>query len=92
MISPIVVPDGTPKPPLDGPMDLCTRRRGPARARRMSGSTDGRSTLDLFGKGFVLLRLGKNPPAVDSIVAAAEKRHVPLSVVALDEAGGRERL
>jgi hypothetical protein len=45
----------------------------------------GRSTLDLFGKGFVLLRLGKDAPGADAIVAAAKQRSVPLTVVTLDE-------
>ena len=81
--SPIIVPDGTPKPPLEVMVYDQTARPG-ARAPHV-WLKDGRSTLDLYGKGFVLLRLGKNPPMVDTIVAAAEKRHVPLSVVALDE-------
>jgi hypothetical protein len=81
--SPIVVPDGTPKPPLEVMVYDQTARPG-ARAPHV-WLKDGRSTLDLYGKGFVLLRLGKNPPMVDSIVAAAEKRCVPLSMVTLDE-------
>ena len=40
---------------------------------------DGRSTLDLFGRGFVLLRLGAAPPAADALVAAARERGVPLA-------------
>jgi 2-polyprenyl-6-methoxyphenol hydroxylase-like FAD-dependent oxidoreductase len=81
--SPIVVSDGTPPPPLEV-MDYQQTARPGARAPHV-WLKDGRSTLDLYGKGFVLLRLGKNPPAVEAIVAAAERRHVPLSVLALDE-------
>ena len=81
--SPVVVPDGTPAPPMEVMTYDQTSRPG-ARAPHV-WLKDGRSTLDLFGKGFVLLRLGKNPPAADEIVAAAEQRRVPLSVVALDE-------
>jgi hypothetical protein len=81
--SPIIVPDGTPKPPLEVMTYDQTSRPG-ARAPHV-WLKDGRSTLDLFGKGFVLLRLGKNAPLADTIVDAAEQRHVPLSVVALDE-------
>jgi hypothetical protein len=81
--SPVIVPDGTPTPPLDVMTYDQTARPG-ARAPHV-WLKDGRSTLDLYGKGFVLLRLGKSPPMVDSIVAAAEERRVPLSVVALDE-------
>jgi hypothetical protein len=45
---------------------------------------DGRSTLDLFGRGFVLLNLGgeRDPrPLADAFTA----RGVPLEVVRLDE-------
>jgi 2-polyprenyl-6-methoxyphenol hydroxylase-like FAD-dependent oxidoreductase len=81
--SPIVVPDGTPPPPLEEMTYTQTARPG-ARAPHV-WLRDRRSTLDLFGKGFVLLRLGQSPPAVDAIVAAAERRRLPLSVLALDE-------
>ncbi|WP_345252151.1 FAD-dependent monooxygenase [Pigmentiphaga soli] len=47
---------------------------------------DGRSTLDLFGGGYVLLRLGADAPAADPLAAAAGARGVPLAVHALDEA------
>jgi hypothetical protein len=79
----VIVPDGTSVPPLEVMIYDQIARPG-ARAPHV-WLKDGRSTLDLYGKGFVLLRLGKNPPIADAIVAAAEKRHVPLSVVALDE-------
>ena len=46
---------------------------------------DGRSTLDLYGKGFVLLRLGANPPEASALVEAAKSRGVPLRVEAIDE-------
>jgi hypothetical protein len=41
----------------------------------------GRSTLDLFGHGFVLLRFGPAPNAADQLVQAAAARRVPLDVV-----------
>jgi voltage-gated potassium channel Kch len=43
---------------------------------------DGRSTLDLYGRGFVLLRLG-DAPGPDALKAAFARRAVPLSVVTL---------
>jgi hypothetical protein len=46
---------------------------------------DGRSTLDLFGRGFVLLRIGTGAPAADPLLDAAARRGVPLTQVALDE-------
>jgi hypothetical protein len=46
---------------------------------------DGRSTLDLFGRGFVLLRIGPDAPKTDALAAAAAGRGVPLIQLALDE-------
>ena len=42
--------------------------------------SEGHSTLDLFGDGFVLLRFGKNSVAVNKIVDAAAACGVPLAV------------
>ena len=67
--SPICVPDGTPAPP-DEPRDLCARPRGPATARRMPGWPTGRSTLDLFGRGFALLRLRRDARRCGAAVAS----------------------
>ena len=59
--SPIVVPDGTPAPPLEGQTYTQTARPGARAPHVWLG--DGRSTLDLFGRGFVLLRIGPDAPA-----------------------------
>jgi 2-polyprenyl-6-methoxyphenol hydroxylase-like FAD-dependent oxidoreductase len=42
--------------------------------------SEGHSTLDLFGDGFVLLRFGKNSVAGNKIVDTAVARGVPLTV------------
>ena len=55
--SPIVWPDGTPAPPLEIATYTQTARPG-ARAPH-AWLPDGRSTLDLFGRGFTLLRVGR---------------------------------
>ena len=81
--SPIVWPDGTQAPPLETMTYDQTARPG-ARAPHV-WLTDGRSTLDLYGQGFVLLRLGKDAPAADVLAAAAAQRGVPLTQLALDE-------
>ncbi|HKT19249.1 MAG TPA: hypothetical protein VJR47_14470, partial [Stellaceae bacterium] len=47
---------------------------------------ENRSTLDLFGAGFVLLRLGSSPPSGAALVEAAKTRGVPLKVVDLNDA------
>jgi 2-polyprenyl-6-methoxyphenol hydroxylase-like FAD-dependent oxidoreductase len=46
---------------------------------------DGRSTLDLFGDGFTLLRLGADAPEDGGFSAVATARGIPLTVVAIDE-------
>jgi 2-polyprenyl-6-methoxyphenol hydroxylase-like FAD-dependent oxidoreductase len=81
--SPIVVPDGTPAPPDETSAYTQTARPG-ARAPHV-WLADGRSTLDLYGRGFVLLRLGRDAPGSEGIVAAARSRGMPLTVVALHE-------
>src|SRR2546429_498839 len=83
--SPIVWPDGTPAPPLETSTYTQTARPG-ARAPHV-WLADGRSTLDLFGRGFVLLRLGGDAPTGEDLQRAAAERGVPLRVVALDAPG-----
>src|SRR6185295_2083506 len=80
--SPIVVPDGTPAPPLPTSDYVQTARPG-ARAPHVF-LPDGSSTLDLYGRGFVLLRLGALAPASEGLSRAAAERGVPLRVVDLD--------
>ena len=79
--SPIVWPDGTPMPPLEGQSYTQMARPGARAPHAWIG--EGRSTLDLFGKGFVLLRLGADAPAGDGIVRAFAAAGVPLRVEAL---------
>lgn len=85
--SPICWPDGTPAPPDDTFAYAPTARPG---SRAPHGwLPDGRSTLDLFGFGFVLLRLGADPPDGAPLEAAAAARAVPLEVIAVADAGIR---
>ena len=81
--SPIVVPDGTPAPPDLSHPYVQTARPGARAPHVWLG--DGRSTLDLYGRGFTLLRLGANAPSGRSIEDAARQRGVPLQSVALAE-------
>jgi 2-polyprenyl-6-methoxyphenol hydroxylase-like FAD-dependent oxidoreductase len=80
--SPVVWPDGTPAPPLEVATYSQTARPG-HRAPHV-WLPDGRSTLDLFGRGFVLLRLGADAPDGERMRRAADAAGVPLQVVALD--------
>lgn len=50
---------------------------------------DGRSTLDLFGRGFVLLQFGTGSDG-DAIAAAASDYGVPLQTVRIEEPAIRE--
>jgi 2-polyprenyl-6-methoxyphenol hydroxylase-like FAD-dependent oxidoreductase len=40
----------------------------------------GSSTIDLFGRGFALLRLGRDAPDASEVASAAQARGVPLTV------------
>jgi hypothetical protein len=77
--SPIIVPDGTPEPP-DEVMDYAPTARPGHRAPH-AWLKGGRSTLDLFGRGFVLLRLGVHPPDAAALIAAAQAAQLPLQTV-----------
>src|SRR5207253_2416779 len=46
---------------------------------------DGHSTLDLYGRGFVLLRLGGDTPEVSPLKSAAEARRVPFKTVTVTQ-------
>lgn len=81
--SPICVDDGSPAPPLGSLRYTPTARPG-ARAPH-AWLRDGRSTLDLFGNGFTLLRLGYEAPSPESIMRAADDAGLPLSAVAIEE-------
>ena len=77
--SPIVWSDGTPAPPDRSHPYVQTARPGARAPHVWLG--DGRSTLDRYGRGFVLLRLGASAPAVAKIERAAAERGVPLSCI-----------
>ena len=82
--SPICIPDGTP-PPKEGVEYVPSARPG-TRAPH-AWIEEGTSTVDLFGDGFVLLRLGANPPSGQPLADAAAARGVPLRIVALEDEG-----
>ena len=86
--SPICVSDGTPAPALDHGLYVPSTWPG-ARAPHV-WLKDGRSTLDLFGKGFTLLVLSSNPTDTTAFTTAAKKIGLPLEVIALDEPLVRE--
>jgi hypothetical protein len=45
---------------------------------------DGQSMLDLFGRGFTLLRFGRDAPEAGSLESAAAQGRVPLTTITID--------
>ena len=76
--SPIVISDGTP-PPADSVMQYQQTSRPGSRAPH-AWIASGRSTLDLFGKDFVLMRFGADAPSGAGLAAAASERGVPFEI------------
>lgn len=79
--SPICIADGTPSPPLDHGHYVPSTWPG-SRAPHV-WLKDGRSTLDLFGKGFVLVAFTEGPTS--SFTDAAQRAGVPLEVIGVDD-------
>jgi 2-polyprenyl-6-methoxyphenol hydroxylase-like FAD-dependent oxidoreductase len=82
--SPICVPDGEPPPEPEDARHY-TQTSHPGGRAPHAWLADGRSTLDLFGRAFTLLRFGPTQPDAAALVAAAETRGVPLNVVTVDQ-------
>ena len=75
--SPIVCADGTEAPLFDVQRYTPTTYPG-ARAPHVV-IDGGRSTLDLFGRGFVLIKTGSAPVDTKPLLAAARQRGVPMT-------------
>jgi hypothetical protein len=84
--SPICVTDGTPAPELDH--GLYVPSTWPGVRAPHAWLKDGRSTLDLFGKGFVLLNFSDTNAS--SFTNTANRIGLPLEVLNLDEPMVRE--
>jgi 2-polyprenyl-6-methoxyphenol hydroxylase-like FAD-dependent oxidoreductase len=76
--SPIVLPDGTKGPPIETPDFVPNARPGTRAPHAWLGP--GRSTLDLFGKGFVLLRFAPQVGSAGALGEAAAARGVPFRI------------
>ena len=81
--SSLCVPDGPAPPEPDDGRDYRQTSYPGSRAPH-AWLADGRSTLDLFGRGFTLLRFADAPDA-GALAGAARQRGVPLQIVSLDE-------
>ena len=83
--SPICIPDGPPPPePEDSRRYDPTSHPG-ARAPH-AWLPDGRSTLDLFGRGFVILQLGPDAPHhLAGLEVAADHLGMPFEIVRIED-------
>ena len=79
--SPVVCPDGTPAPPDEVSNYIQTAR--PGHRAPHAWLKDGRSTLDLFGRGFALLSFAGKEAVGAAFAGAAQARGVPLQIIDL---------
>lgn len=78
--SPVCVPDGTPVPDGDANTGVYVQTARPGARAPHVWLAEGRSTLDLFGHGFALLRFAASAD-VSGLTDAARARGVPLRVI-----------
>jgi 2-polyprenyl-6-methoxyphenol hydroxylase-like FAD-dependent oxidoreductase len=81
--SPICWPDGSAAPPDDPRVYVPTAR--PGHRAPHAFLADGRSTLDLFGRGFALIGFGADAAQAAPLLEAAKKRNLPLTFTAIAE-------
>ena len=81
--SPICWPDGSGPPPDEARKYVPVAR--PGHRAPHAWLADGRSTLDLFGRGFVLLGFDATAGEAEPLIQAARARGVPLEFVPLAE-------
>ena len=85
--SPVVCADGTEPPPLR--VTEYRQSTFPGARAPHAWLGDGRSTLDLLGKTFVVVRSGSDAPDTAPFVQAAMRRKLPLESVAIDDPAAR---
>jgi len=84
--SPICWPDGSPPPPDSVSEYHPTTRPGSRAPHAWLGQDPlraDRSIIDMFGRGFTLLRFGAGAPDVQSIAQGFARRAVPLTVATI---------
>ena len=79
--SPIIVPDGTPQP--DDTVQTYIQTARPGSRAPHAWLEQGQSTLDLFGKEYVLLRFGDDALSGETLAVAAQERNVPFKVLTI---------
>jgi hypothetical protein len=81
--SPICVLDGSAPEPDTPKFEPSTR---PGARAPHAWLADGRSTIDLYGDGFVLVRTGADAPDAARLLDAATARRVPLTDITINDA------
>ena len=81
--SPIICVEPGPPPPIERETYTPTTRPGARAPDAWLG--ENRAVTDLFGHGFVLLRLGDAPPKAANLEQAAAARGVPLETIDLTD-------
>jgi 2-polyprenyl-6-methoxyphenol hydroxylase-like FAD-dependent oxidoreductase len=81
--SPIIVPDGSPAPTMESSTYTPTTR--PGHRAPHAWIAPGHSTLDFFGRGFCLLRLGGARSDAGLFTDAAKAAGMALTVIDLDD-------
>jgi hypothetical protein len=81
--SPIIVPDGTPRP-VDDTYDYAPTARPGSRAPHF-WLAPGKSVLDLFGRDHVLLCFGDAATETAALRDAARSRGLPLAIEVIDD-------
>lgn len=79
--SPLIVPDGTSKPP--DPAETYHQTARPGHRAPHAWLEDGRSTIDLFGDGYILLRFDRTID-VEGVIGAAKDRGLDLKLVDIE--------
>ena len=79
--SPVIIDDGSPAPPDDPSRYIQTARPGHRAPHHWL--ENGNSTIDLFGRGFVLLSFGSDGPDPEAFKRAARKVGMPLECVTI---------
>lgn len=79
--SPICIPDGKPAP--SDAIEAYHPNACPGARAPHAWIADGKSTLDLFGRGFVLLRF--DSASMDPLLEAAKKAKMPIEAIAIDD-------
>ena len=82
--SPICIPDGTPAPPDEYDTYVPTSRPGSRAPHVWLDQQRQKSTLDLFGKKFVLFSSDGAVEQAELLAASARARNVPFSTVCID--------